>query len=84
MLRVVPTPDPRHSSIDADNALGHGVTALVEAALDGDTESVLEWARKLADRFERVGNLTAAARLRSLVRRSRSSDRSIEEPGAGY
>jgi type IV secretory pathway TrbF-like protein len=64
--------DPVHdrSSVDIEKALGHGVCSLIEAALRGDQAQILEWSRRVADRFERAGNLTVAARIRSLVRRS--------------
>jgi hypothetical protein len=63
-------PDNDKSSIDTEKALGHGVCSLIEAALAGDRSQVLEWSRRVADRFERAGNLTVAARIRSLVRRA--------------
>ena len=64
------SPDNHKSSIDTEKALGHGICSLIEAALQGDQEQVIEWSKRVADRFERAGNLTAAARIRSLVRRS--------------
>jgi hypothetical protein len=63
-------PDNDRSSIDIEKALGHGVCSLIEAALRGDRPQILEWSRRVADRFERAGNLTVAARIRALVRRS--------------
>ncbi|MBV9488498.1 MAG: hypothetical protein JO069_02080 [Verrucomicrobia bacterium] len=66
----MPHPDQKKASIDVDKALGHGVCALIESALRGDPEQVKACSKRLADRFERAGNLTAAARIRALVRRS--------------
>lgn len=63
-------PDANKQSIDTEKALGHGVCSLIEAALRGDQSEIIECSKRLADRFERVGNLTVAARIRSLVRRS--------------
>jgi hypothetical protein len=67
-------PDNDKSSIDVEKALGHGVCSLIEAALRGDQQQILEWSRRVADRFERAGNFTVAARIRSLVRRSSSRE----------
>ena len=60
----------RKNTIDVETALGHGVCSLIEAALQGDEKEVAKWAKRLAGRFESAGNLTAAARIRSLIRRS--------------
>jgi hypothetical protein len=70
----MPRPDPKQSSVDVDKALGHGVCALIEAALRGDQSEVKEWSKRLADRFERAGNLTAAARIRALLRRTAAAE----------
>jgi hypothetical protein len=68
------SPENDKNSIDVEKALGHGICSLIEAALRGDQPQVLEWSRRVADRFERAGNFTVAARIRSLVRRSSSRE----------
>ncbi|HEY0790489.1 MAG TPA: hypothetical protein VGD78_05435 [Chthoniobacterales bacterium] len=64
----MPRPDSQRSSIDFDKAVGHTVSSLIEAAFRGDRVEIEECSWRLADQFERSGNLTAAARIRSLVR----------------